>query len=337
MLNADRNDAAQIRFGIAGVGRHGSRYARHFARRDVPGATVRRVWRRDEALGQALAEELGVAYERRVEALFEADDVDAVILAVPSGLHHRLALKVASAGKPLLLEKPLARTTQEATEIIEAFETRKLPLTIGQTLRFDPLVTAGQRALADFGPLVGFGFEQRLEPRGLAWEEDPALAGGGVLAQTAIHTADALRFITRPESVEVIHTLTARLNYPAHEDLGLAQLALYGCPQADGRTVFGDLRVSKIGASRHHRYALFAQSGGVELDFIDRKVIMTEGRQRREELVPARPTVPALAAAFVDFLKGEGPNPVPPRDAFESLAVIERAYRASRGLRSFAP
>ena len=321
-----------VRFGIAGVGRHGVRYARHLHRGDIPGARISRVWRRNAEAGQAVAEEVGAIYSPTFEALIEADDVDAVIIAVPSGLHHRLALAVAALRKPLLLEKPLAKTTAEGRAIVEAFAEAAVPLSIGQTLRFDPLLEAGRTAAASLGRLVGCSFEQRLEPRGLAWEEDPTLAGGGVLAQTAIHAADALRFLTRPTHVEVVGGLLGRHHYPHHEDAGLVHLVLTGCPAAEGRAVFADLRVSKIGASRHHRYALFYERGGVELDFIERCLLVTEGRERRAVPVPEEPTVPQLTRAFVAFLTG-GPNPVDPVDALASLAVIEDAYSAAQPVR----
>lgn len=323
-----------IRFGIAGVGRHGARYARHLHRGDVPGATVSRVWRRNAEKGERIAAEVEAEYRSSFEALIHDEDVDAVVMAVPSGLHEAFALKVAAAEKPLLIEKPLARNAAEGRAIIDAFAQSNLPLSVGQSLRFDPLIEAGRAAAARLGPLVGFGFEQRLEPRGLAWEEDPRLAGGGVLAQSAIHAVDALRFLTRATGVEVVAATTVRRAYPAHEDLGLVHLALSGCPAADGQTVYGDVRASKIGASRHHRFALFHRDGGVELDFIDRQLIVTEGRARTKHEVPEAPTVPMLTTAFVRFLRDDGPNPVDPEDALAALAVIEASYAAAGELRT---
>ena len=315
-----------IRFGIAGIGRHGARYAEHLRRGDVPGGRLQAVWRRDASAGRAFAEKVSATHCSTFEALVDDADVDAVVLAVPSGLHAALAPRVARAGKPLLIEKPLARNTGDGQRIIDHFETAGVPLTVAQTLRFDPLIHAGGRAAAALGGLVGFGFEQRLEPRGLAWEEDPALAGGGVLAQSAIHAVDALRVLTQPSRIEVVHALLARLHYAANEDLALVQLELTGCPAAPGQRVFGDIRASKIGSSRHHRFALFFERGGLELDFIARQLVQTEGRHRTVSEVPGSPTVPQITAAFVRFIKDGEPNPVAPRDALQSLAVIEAAY-----------
>ena len=321
--------AEPVRFGIAGVGRHGVRYARHLFRGDVPGARLTRVWRRDPEAGQAVAAEFGAEYCATFEHLVEDEAVDAVIMAVPSGLHARLAPKVGQANKPLLLEKPIARTTEEARSIIAAFDANQTPLTVAQTLRFDPLIEAGRKAAAELGTLVGFGFEQRIEPRRLPWEDDASVAGGGVLAQTAIHAVDALRFMTRPKSVQVVQATTAQVAYVANEDHGLLHLVLRDCPAAPDREILGDVRSSKIGASRHHRYSLFHDKGGVELDFIARTLVTTRGSDRTVEPIDAVATLPPLLQAFVSFVRGEGPNPITGDDALASLEVIEASYRAA--------
>ena len=319
-----------IRFGLAGLGRHGIRYARHLQRGDISGATLSGVWRRDEVTGQAQAAELDALYHPNFDDLVADEHVDAIILAVPAGRHGELAPKAAAAGKPLLIEKPLAPTTQDATAIVSAFESANVPLTVAQTLRFDPLVGAARAAASTLGSLVGFGFEQRLEPRGLAWEEDPSLAGGGVLTQTAIHAVDALRFLTQCHKVEVVHALMGRVGAPAPlENHALLHLALTDVNAGQGQdkaAVHGDVRVSKIGHSRHHRYALFYEDGGLELDFIDRELVTTLGRDRTRRRIPEVPTVVAILEAFVRFLSGAASNPVEPTDAWRSLAAIEAAY-----------
>ena len=318
-----------IRFGIAGVGRHGARYAKHLAEGDIPGARLQAIWRRDESAGRAMAARWSATYHPTLEGLLDDDDVEAVIMTVPSGLHRDWAPLVADRRKPLLLEKPIASSVAAGEEIIRAFERNDLPLTIAQTLRFDPLLNAARDAIAPLGRLVGFGFEQRLEPRGLPWEEDPVLAGGGVLAQTAIHAVDALRVLVGPTSVGVEHTRIGRMGYRANEDFATVILSLSGglCPP--DTSIVGNISTSKTGASRHHRYALFHREGGVEIDFIDRELIETTGRQRVRRNVPGQPTVPAVVSAFVRFLRGLAPNPVEPRDALASLRIIDDAYSAA--------
>lgn len=310
----------RMRIGLIGLGRHGARYARHLFDGEVPATALTAAWRRDTATGARQCEALSCRFEPDLDRLIESDEVDAFCLVVPAGEHCRIACKIAERRRPLLLEKPLARTLEEARTIVEAFERAGVPLVIAQTLRFDPLTRALRDRSSRFGRLTGFGFEQRLENRGLSWEDEPRISGGGVLIQTAIHTVDALRVVTGRE-LEVVTATLGRVHYRYNEDVGLLHLR--------AGDVLGDLRVSKIGESRHMRFGLYFEDGGLEADYIERTLYETRGRERTRIEVPDEPTVPALLAAFVAHLRGEAGNPVPPRDALESLRVITSAYDAA--------
>jgi predicted dehydrogenase len=310
-----------IRLGLIGLGRHGARYAQHLSNGDVPGAVLAAAWRRDASRGAAQCAELSCRFEPDLERLLAADDIDAFCMVVPAGEHCKLACKIAARSKPLLLEKPLATTIEDGRTIVEAFERAGVPLVVAQTLRFDPLTRALKERSAGFGRLTSFGFEQRLENRGLSWEDDPVASGGGVLIQTSIHTVDALRVVTGRD-LDVVAATTGRVHYRHNEDIALLHLR--------AGEILGDLRVSKVGLSRHMRFALYFVDGGLEADYIDRVLYETRGRHRTEVGMPEKPTVPALLEAFVAHVRGERANPVPPRDALESLAVVIRAYRAAQ-------
>jgi hypothetical protein len=75
------------------------------------------------------------------------------------------------------------------------------------------------------------------------------------------------------------------------------------------------------------RFALYFEDAGLEADFIDRALYQTRGRHRSATSIPEEPTVPALLRAFTAHVRGERDNPVPARDALESLRVVLDAYR----------
>lgn len=68
------------------------------------------------------------------------DAVDAIIVAAPSSLHKRIALKVAAANKHLLVEKPIALSATDAQEIVDAFSDTEKVLQVGHVERFNPVV-----------------------------------------------------------------------------------------------------------------------------------------------------------------------------------------------------
>lgn len=318
-----------LRIGLIGAGRHGERYLRHLAQGDVAGATISRFWRRDAAAGAAQAAAHEARFDPDLESLLRADDVDALIAAIPAGAHEATALAAAAARKPLLLEKPIAPSIAAAQRITAAFRDANTPLMIAQTLRFDPLLIALRDRALSFGTLRGFTFEQRLEPRGLAWEDDPQLSGGGVLLQTAIHTADALRFVTGAREAIVLGAAIRSVEYAHNEDHAAVTVELDGA--------LGTIAVSKIGAARTLRYALYFDRGTLEADLIERTLSEIRGRARTSQTIPERPTVIAALSAFLAHLRGEGPNPIPGEDATRSLQIIEAAYQCTGGNKTNPP
>ncbi len=323
-----RPSSEPLRLGLVGLGRHGARYARHLVHGDVSGARLTAVWRRDAEAGALDAARLGARFEPELAALVGASDVDAVLGVVPACRHLELAEAAAAAGKPLLLEKPLARTVAEADAILAAFERAGAPLMVAQTLRFDPLVVALGAAARRVGPIRAFAFEQRLENRGLAWEDDPSSAGGGVLIQTAIHTVDALRFTTGA-ALEVAAATTGRVINRHTEDRAVVVLRATGGLIDPEHGASGTVATSKIGSSRHVRFALMGAEGGLEADLVARTLSVRRGAERTTEHHPERPTVVAALRAFVALARGEAENPIPGAEGRASLAVIEAAYRAA--------
>ncbi|MDH4121356.1 MAG: Gfo/Idh/MocA family oxidoreductase [Deltaproteobacteria bacterium] len=87
-----------------------------------------------------------VAQELGVEAYTQLEDVlphvQAVSIAAPTTLHHALGLQCLNAGKHVLMEKPVASTSQEAAELAALAEKKKLILQVGFLERFNPAVLA---------------------------------------------------------------------------------------------------------------------------------------------------------------------------------------------------
>lgn len=312
-----------VRVGLIGLGRHGLRYAHHLVQGDVPGVRLTAFWRRDRPAGEAAATGLRARFEPDLDALIEAPDVDAVVVVVPVHMHRAVAQKVTAAGKAMLIEKPLARTVAEGADICAAAEAAGSPLMVAQTLRFDPLVQALKARAAELGPIRGFAFEQRLEPRGLAWEDDPERAGGGVLIQTGIHTIDALRFVVEADPVEVVHARFARVLNRRTEDHAVVTASA-------GAGALGTISCSKVGASRHLRFALFHEAAGLEADLLARTLTEVVGRARVVRSIETSATIVGALEAFAALVTDDAaPNPVPGRQALASLQVVEAAYRAA--------
>lgn len=101
---------------------------------------------------EGLARSLGGPDTRvYADGLALADDphIDAVVLSTPPTSHSSLGVPCLSAGKHLLVEKPLASTVGECEELVEAAEHSGVCLATGFTLRQTPAAKLAKRLLAE--------------------------------------------------------------------------------------------------------------------------------------------------------------------------------------------
>jgi predicted dehydrogenase len=125
-----------VRVAVVGLGWWGKILARTIA-----GSGALRVVRAvepDAASARAMADALRVPVSARFEDALEDAGVDALILATPHSLHKAQALAAARAGKHVFVEKPLALTLTDATEIVRACAQAGVALAVGHERRFEP-------------------------------------------------------------------------------------------------------------------------------------------------------------------------------------------------------
>jgi len=121
-----------IRVGVIGFGYWGPNLVRNFS--ELKDARVVRVCdARPERLALAAQRYPGIQTTQNARELIDASDVDAVIIATPVSGHFPLALDALRAGKHVLVEKPLASTSEEAVRLIDEAERRRLTLLVDHT------------------------------------------------------------------------------------------------------------------------------------------------------------------------------------------------------------
>ena len=67
-------------------------------------------------------------------------DLDAIAIATPAITHFQLAKMALLSGKHILIEKPIATTSQEAQELIYLANSQNLVLMVGHTFEYDPAI-----------------------------------------------------------------------------------------------------------------------------------------------------------------------------------------------------
>ena len=143
------------------------------------------------------------AYDRAADLIADPA-VDAVYVATPPSSHLEIALAVAAAGKPCLVEKPMAARHAECSRMVEAFRARRVPLWVAYYRRALPrfLDLRAQLAGGAIGALTSVHVQitdTLAAGETLAnWRFDPAIAGAGLFLDLASHCFDLLDFLVGP-------------------------------------------------------------------------------------------------------------------------------------------
>jgi predicted dehydrogenase len=232
-----------IRIGIVGL--HNHYHAYPFAKelvRGVPGLELVGVADERAELAENFAREHGCDWTTDYAALINRADVDAVIITSYTSAHADHVELAAAAGKPVLLDKPIATTMADAERIVEAGKTVKIML--AYLLRFLPAYLEVRDAVRQgaVGDLVS-GFYSIRFPVGAitdapgvteqGWYTDPIRGGGGGFLDHGVHFTDFFRWFFESEPA----TVTAHIGSLTYKDLGVEDYGIATYTLANGAIV----------------------------------------------------------------------------------------------------
>jgi predicted dehydrogenase len=308
--------------GVIGAGAHGTRYLRHAAN-DVPQMTASACCRRKEKEGRRLAADFGCRYHAEPADLIADPDVDGVIVCTPPSSHFELAAAVLAAGKPLLLEKPMTGTLDEAVRLAALDADAVHPLMVGQALRWNPVILKVRELVPRLGRIHLVRGAQRLAPTTLSWQQNPDETVGGSVLLTGVHLFDTVRFVTGAEFVSV-DSRQAQVKNPVVEDLFLARALL-----SDG--CWASLEVSKYTQSRACWLEVVGEEGQIQADYLEGGIIFRSSSGQEEfALSAAVPTLPPLLVDWLDSVRTGTKPPVTADDGLATLKVVDACYRSMR-------
>lgn len=133
-------------------------------------------------------------------ALLADPEIDAVYIASPVVLHAKQAMMAADAGKHILIEKPLAMTSEEGQKVVDYCESKGVKIAAGLMMRFGAYVMAMKQAIADgkIGrPVSGFSqFTCWYPDMPGNWRQSKKNGGGGAMMDMGVHCIDLIRYVT---------------------------------------------------------------------------------------------------------------------------------------------
>jgi len=134
-----------VRLAVIGAGIMGTNHAR--VANSLPSIDLVAVVDTDRARAAAAAAASGARVATAVDEVL--GDIEAAVIAVPTRFHLETAQQLMDAGVHVLVEKPLARDTEEATRLVEASEAAGVILAVGHIERFNAAVAELPRLLED--------------------------------------------------------------------------------------------------------------------------------------------------------------------------------------------
>ena len=193
-----------VRLGLVGVGHWAGRLAA--AIQETPGGRLVACHARTPARREEFANRWGVRAAPSIGEL--VSEVDAVIVATPHSTHADLVEELVGTGCPVLVEKPLALTVDDARRCVEAAERSGSILQVAHYRRRAP-ATRALRALIDDGSLgVPHLFEGHFT-RNMGpdpdrpWRDRASEAPAGAMTALGVHMADNLLYLADEPAVRV--------------------------------------------------------------------------------------------------------------------------------------
>ena len=314
---------SRLPVGVIGVGVLGWHHARHLAA--MPGVDLVGVYDIRPERARHVAEALGTrACHSREELLSRSR---AVTIAVPTANHGEVGLAVLEAGRPLLMEKPLAATLAEADALIAAATRERVILHVGHIERFNRALRGAQPFLDR--PLFIEG--ERLAPFQPRGTDVP------VVLDLMIHDLDLILHLAGGavlEAVDVRANGAAVLS--AHLDVAHAHVEF-------NTGLVASVTASRIAEAQVRRLRIYQEDGYLSLDlaqgrgeFLRLRNGWTRGDDARLEEVTERiPLQAPLADAlrlelesFAEAVRGDGEAFVSGAEGRAALALALRVTEA---------
>ncbi|MCQ3803942.1 MAG: Gfo/Idh/MocA family oxidoreductase [bacterium] len=334
----------KIGFGLVGTGMSGGFMAKEM--QFVNGGELVAVCSRNEANVSRFAKTHGARlWFTDYRRLVEHQDVDVVIVSLPTGLHADVMIAASNAGKHALVEKPLEINLERADEMITTSRANDTKLGVIFQMRFGVVARTLKEAV-DSGRLGRIFLSDAIDKssrtaayyNSAAWRGTKVLEGGGCMMTQSIHIIDLLQYLMGPvrsvmgrvathvHDIEVEDTATAVVNFESGatgiiESTSSVRTALKSRIELHGETG------TVVANAQYDRFLLWDVEGDegrveVEQDFeftdIDDPWAYPQTRHR----IQLQDMVDAIREDRDPALTGE--------DARVSLAIIMAIYDSSR-------
>ncbi len=164
----------------------------------------------------------------KLDNLLQDGDIDALVVCTPNYLHCEQTIAALEAGVHVMVEKPMAMNTNEATLMVDAGKKTGKTLMVAHCFRFDPEVMwiRKQVEAGRIGKVIrtkGCGVHVNWGPDG--WFAQKKFAGGGAMADMGVHALDTVRYLLGdPQPVNVYAKISTEYGTYDVDDTGIVMV-----------------------------------------------------------------------------------------------------------------
>ena len=312
-----------IRIGLLGAGGMGNVHGRHY--RNVPDVKVL-FWDADAERRDAFVRRWDYECAQSLDDLITRSD--ALDVCLPTDLHLEMGRRAIAAGRALLVEKPAAKSFEDAIALYREAEKAGVPYMVGHVVRFFPEYAKAHHDVVSGG--IGRPAVARLRRGGLAptgansWFMDHSRSGG-VLLDLATHDFDWLRWTLG--EVTLVNSRSLGAHTGTGPDYALTVLSFDSGAIAHVESTWMDPGGSRM------TFEVCGSDGMIEWDSRSTPSLKTQlvGKSFNESpLAPADDPYFKELSAFVQYVRDGGDAPVSGLDGALAVGISLTALASAR-------
>jgi UDP-N-acetylglucosamine 3-dehydrogenase len=263
----------------------------------------------NEVNAKSAGTEFNVPYFTRPIDVLSRKDVDAVHVCTPTVTHKDIATQALSAGKHVLVEKPMTNTVAEAEGLLSLANQQGLRLMPGHIERFNPAVEY-MKSLVDKGNLgtVTLVLARRVG----RWPE--RVGDVGVVRDSAIHDIDLARHVFGDE-VSSVH---ARVGSIRHSKEDYAEIML---EFRKGGTAFID--ANWLTPRKIRTLVVTGSEATVQLDYVSQDLTVEDSKRADYQRLEKREPLRNELAHFTESILNDQPFRVSGEDGLRAVEICE--------------
>lgn len=251
---------------VIGIGSMGKNHARVYT--DLDNIKLVAVSDTNKTLLTSISKKYNVTGYDDYKKMLGKEKLDLLSIAVPTEFHKQVALEVIDKGINVLLEKPIAKTLDEAKEIIKKANQKKIKLMIGHIERFNPAIIELKKRIDDLGKIYKVNVD-RVGPF------PGRISDVGVVIDLSVHDIDIINFLlnSQPNS---IYAETQKRIHPKHEDTLTAVMKYKN-------DVIAVLNIDWLTPTKKRNLTITGKKGMFKVDYLTQDIYFYENKSAKSE------------------------------------------------------